>query len=68
MAYLNAKKVPITRPGIEMINIELPPIDAARSNASTPEAKEAIMNIRTMDFVAANSSELTGYSISGLLS
>lgn len=68
MTYLNAKKIPITKPGTEMSNIELPPIDAARNNAITPEAKEAIMNIRTMDFVAANPQELTGYSISGLLS
>lgn len=51
-----------------MSNIELPPIDAARNNAITPEAKEAIMNIRTMDFVAANPQEMTVYSISGLLS
>ena len=68
MAYLNAKKAPTTNPGIEMNNIEVPPIDAARSTASTPDASEAIMSIRTVDFVAANPTDLTDFSISGFLS
>ena len=68
VAYLTAKKAPITKPGMEMSNVDRSPIDSARRTASTPEANEAIMSIKTIDFVAANSLTLAGNGISRFLS
>jgi hypothetical protein len=67
VAYLNAKKAPTIKPGTEMINIEAP-IERATSTPRTPEAREAIMSIKTVDLVAGNSSDLAWNSISGFLS
>lgn len=67
MAYLNAKKAPTTKPGIQIMNIEGAPIDRATNTPSTPEAKEAIMSIKTPDFVAGNSTDLADNVISGFL-
>lgn len=63
MAYLNAKKAPTIKPGAEIMSIEPPPTDSASSTANAPEASEAIMSIRSIDFVAANSSDLAGYMV-----
>lgn len=65
MAYLNAKNAPTIKPGPEMISIGPPPIERASNTARPADAKEAIIIIRIMGFVAANSPDLTGDSISG---
>jgi hypothetical protein len=65
VAYLKAKNAPITKPGADMISE--PPIDRAKSTARPPEARDAIMSISIMGFVAANSPDLAGDSISGFL-
>ena len=68
VTYLIAKNAPTAKPGTEMSSVERSPIARARRIASAPEANEAIMSIRTMDFVAANSHTLAGDGISGFLS
>jgi hypothetical protein len=60
VAYLTAKNAPTTKPGTDMSSVDRSPIDRARRIASAPEANEAIMSIRTIDFVAANSLTLAG--------
>lgn len=68
VVYLRAKNAPTTKPGIEIISMEPSPIDKARSTARKPEDSEAIMSIRTEDFVTANSLDITSDGISRFLS
>lgn len=68
MAYFNAKNAPTIKPGTEMYSMELPPTNRAKSAAIAPEARDAIMSISNMDFVAANSPNVTGDGISRFLS
>jgi len=53
VAYLNAKKAPITKPGIE---IKSRSVDTANdiNTPRTPEAMDTIMSIRNVDFVGTN--------------
>jgi hypothetical protein len=62
-----AKKAPTAKPGIE-INIMEGGVVRASKIAMTPEANDAIISIRTFDFVATNLHDVINNSISHFLS
>jgi hypothetical protein len=68
VVYRKAKNAPTTRPGIEVISIELWRTDSVSKIAKPAEANDAIISIKIEDFVTANSPDLAGDSISGFLS
>ncbi len=61
IAYLKAKNVPITNPGIAMISDS--PIISDRKRAKTPQLSEPIITIKIADFVAANSPDVISVGI-----
>lgn len=61
IAYLKAKKAPITKPGRAMI-IDIP-TNRDMKTAKTPQLSEPIISVRIADFVAAKSSDVISVDI-----